>query len=197
MGSPRCLSRRLTRLYRVLAQARSITASDVAGATGAHVRYLREWLEQQAASGILEVEDAATASDERRDSLSPRHVEALLDMSSLNQLHRVDREARGRVHAADGCVDGRLPLGRRCAVGPTPCVATAKADLESFEVLPIENDFFHLLLPIAGFTVRLPWGSDGHGVKAVQAVGARHALPTVNPETSPSELLPRAHQRLG
>jgi hypothetical protein len=117
-----------------------MTASDVAGATGTHVRYVREWLEQQAASGILEVEDAAAASDERCYSLSPGHVEALLDESS--QLHRADRGARGRVHAAGGWVDGRLPLGCRCDLGPTPCVATPKADLESFEVLPIENDFY-------------------------------------------------------
>jgi hypothetical protein len=47
--------------------------------------------EQQAASGILEVEDAAAASDERRYSLSPRHVEALLDESNLNYIAPIER----------------------------------------------------------------------------------------------------------
>jgi hypothetical protein len=94
-------------LYRVLAQVRSMTASDVAGATGTHVRYVREWLEQQAASGILEVEDAAAASDERCYSLSPGHVEALLDESS--QLHRADR---GLVVACMRPVDGLMDAFR-------------------------------------------------------------------------------------
>ena len=44
-------------------------------------RYVREWLEQQAVTGILEVE---TSGGERRFSSSPEHAEVLLDRDSLN-----------------------------------------------------------------------------------------------------------------
>jgi hypothetical protein len=47
---------------------------------------VREWLEQQAASGILEVEDAGASAEARRYSLPPGHDEALLDQSSLNYI---------------------------------------------------------------------------------------------------------------
>ena len=83
-----------------------MTASDVAGATGTHVRCVREWLEQQAASGILEVEDAAAASDERRDSLSPRHVEALLDVSvSINYIAPIGRLVVACTRPVDALMD--------------------------------------------------------------------------------------------
>ena len=82
-----------------------MTASDVAGATGTHVRYVREWLEQQAASGILEVEDAAAASDERRYSLSPGHVEALLDESSLNYIAPIGRLVVACTRPVDALMD--------------------------------------------------------------------------------------------
>jgi 2-polyprenyl-3-methyl-5-hydroxy-6-metoxy-1,4-benzoquinol methylase len=45
-------------------------------------RYAREWLEQQAASGILTVDDCAAAADERRYSLPAGHAEALTDPDS-------------------------------------------------------------------------------------------------------------------
>src|SRR5918999_308187 len=44
-------------LYRALADGGDVTASELAAVTGTHVRYTREWLEQQAVSGILEVQD--------------------------------------------------------------------------------------------------------------------------------------------
>jgi hypothetical protein len=36
----------------------TITSTELAAATGTHERYVREWLEQQAAGGILGVDDA-------------------------------------------------------------------------------------------------------------------------------------------
>jgi hypothetical protein len=44
-------------LYRALADGREVTVSELAAVTGTHERYAREWLEQQAVSGILEVQD--------------------------------------------------------------------------------------------------------------------------------------------
>ena len=47
-------------LYSALVDLGSATSSELAAASGTHERYAREWLEQQAATGILEVEDAGT-----------------------------------------------------------------------------------------------------------------------------------------
>ncbi|MDQ3648608.1 MAG: hypothetical protein M3433_08530 [Actinomycetota bacterium] len=41
-------------LYRALAEAGSLTSGELAAATGTHERYVREWLEQQAANGVLD-----------------------------------------------------------------------------------------------------------------------------------------------
>jgi SAM-dependent methyltransferase len=70
-------------LYRALADHGSLTTRELAARTGTHERYAREWLEQQAATGILRVEDAAAAPDARRYSLPPAHADVLLDRDSL------------------------------------------------------------------------------------------------------------------
>lgn len=69
-------------LYRALEGADRMTASGLAKETGIFERYAREWLEQQAAAGILAVDDVSAESDERRYLLPPGHVEALLDPDS-------------------------------------------------------------------------------------------------------------------
>jgi SAM-dependent methyltransferase len=71
-------------LYRALADAGPLISSGLADAAGVHERYAREWLEQQAATGILEVEDASADAAERRYSIPEGHDEALLDELSLN-----------------------------------------------------------------------------------------------------------------
>jgi SAM-dependent methyltransferase len=65
-------------LYRALADRGASTSDELAAAAGLNERYVREWLEQQATTGILEVDD------ERRFSLPAGHDEALLDGTSLN-----------------------------------------------------------------------------------------------------------------
>jgi SAM-dependent methyltransferase len=65
-------------LYRSLADVGVATPEELAAATGLHERYVREWLEQQATSGILDVDG------ERSFSLPEGHDEALLDETSLN-----------------------------------------------------------------------------------------------------------------
>jgi 2-polyprenyl-3-methyl-5-hydroxy-6-metoxy-1,4-benzoquinol methylase len=69
-------------LYRALARHGPLTAGELAGRTEINARYAREWLEQQAATGILEVDDAAKPEDERRFALSAAHAEALIDPES-------------------------------------------------------------------------------------------------------------------
>ncbi len=71
-------------LYRALADRGAMTAPALAEATGTNERYIREWLEQQAATEILDVDDAGRDAAERRYSLPAGHDEALLDETSLN-----------------------------------------------------------------------------------------------------------------
>ena len=71
-------------LYRTLAEHGPMTSAELADAGGLSERYVREWLEQQATSAILEVDDARAGVAARRFSLPPGHVEALTDDASLN-----------------------------------------------------------------------------------------------------------------
>lgn len=71
-------------LYRALADLGALTSSELAAAAGIHERYAREWLEQQAAGAILDVDDAGAPAAERRYTLPDGHREALLDETSLN-----------------------------------------------------------------------------------------------------------------
>jgi 2-polyprenyl-3-methyl-5-hydroxy-6-metoxy-1,4-benzoquinol methylase len=72
-------------LYRALAGG-PLTSTELASATGTHERYVREWLEQQATGGILDVDDADVDAVDRRYQLPPGHAEALLYESSLNYI---------------------------------------------------------------------------------------------------------------
>lgn len=71
-------------LYRTLADRGPSTSAEFADAAGLNERYVREWLEQQAASGILELEDHGVDAGARRFSLPLGHDEALIDETSLN-----------------------------------------------------------------------------------------------------------------
>ena len=82
-------------LYRALADRGTLTSSELAGAARVNERYAREWLEQQAASGFLEVEHDG---DERRFRLPEGYNEALLDASSLNYIAPMARAVAGSVH---------------------------------------------------------------------------------------------------
>jgi 2-polyprenyl-3-methyl-5-hydroxy-6-metoxy-1,4-benzoquinol methylase len=70
-------------LYRALADGGEVTASELATVTGTHERYAREWLEQQAVSGILEVCDGHVEPEGRRYRLPDGHAEVLLERDSL------------------------------------------------------------------------------------------------------------------
>lgn len=70
-------------LYAALAERGPATPAQLAEAAGIHERYTREWLEQQAVAGIVEVDDSAAPADDRAYTLPPGHAEALLDEQSL------------------------------------------------------------------------------------------------------------------
>ena len=72
--------------YRSLAAAGPSTAAELAERTGTSPRYAREWLEQQAVTGVLAVEGGATDAADRRFRLPPGAAEVLTDERSLNYL---------------------------------------------------------------------------------------------------------------
>jgi 2-polyprenyl-3-methyl-5-hydroxy-6-metoxy-1,4-benzoquinol methylase len=73
-------------LYRAMADRGSaISAAELAAAASISERYAREWLEQQAVAGVLDVEPAEPAAD-RSYRLPAAHMEVLLDADSLNYL---------------------------------------------------------------------------------------------------------------
>jgi 2-polyprenyl-3-methyl-5-hydroxy-6-metoxy-1,4-benzoquinol methylase len=69
-------------LYRALERVGPMTAPELAKETGIFERYAREWLEQQAAAGILTVDDVSAEAHVRRFLLPPGHIEPLLDPDS-------------------------------------------------------------------------------------------------------------------
>jgi 2-polyprenyl-3-methyl-5-hydroxy-6-metoxy-1,4-benzoquinol methylase len=66
-------------LYRALADGKSVTSAELAGRTGTTERYVREWLEQQAAAGLLTVDDPAARPLDRRFALPAGHLPVLAD----------------------------------------------------------------------------------------------------------------------
>ena len=84
-------------LYRAMAEAGPLTAKDLAERTGTHERYIREWLEQQTVSGIVEVEDNLLQAEERRYILPDAHTEPLIDCDSLNYIAPIAQLIAGAV----------------------------------------------------------------------------------------------------
>src|SRR6266536_2629137 len=66
-------------LYRALAGGGPATSAELAGRTGTDERYIREWLEHHAASGLLEVDDPAAGPLARRYRLPAAYVPVLAD----------------------------------------------------------------------------------------------------------------------
>jgi SAM-dependent methyltransferase len=69
-------------LYGALADGGPATASALAATAGVDARYTREWCEQQAAAGLLTVDDPQRAPDARRFGLLPGSEAVLLDPES-------------------------------------------------------------------------------------------------------------------
>ena len=69
-------------LYLALRDRGPMTPPELADVAGINVRYAREWLEQQAATALLDVDDTTAAEDARRYSLSADHAEVLTDPES-------------------------------------------------------------------------------------------------------------------
>ncbi|MGH2418861.1 MAG: methyltransferase domain-containing protein [Candidatus Limnocylindria bacterium] len=74
-------------LYRSLDADGPATPDELAERTGTDARYVREWLEQQAVSGILDVD----VDVDHRFSLSKEHAAVLVDDESLDLMAPVTR----------------------------------------------------------------------------------------------------------
>jgi 2-polyprenyl-3-methyl-5-hydroxy-6-metoxy-1,4-benzoquinol methylase len=69
-------------LYERLAGAGPMTAHELASAAGIAERYAREWLEQQAVAGVVDVIDVRAPADEREFVLPDAHAHVLTDDDS-------------------------------------------------------------------------------------------------------------------
>ncbi|GAA1946386.1 class I SAM-dependent methyltransferase [Microbacterium aquimaris] len=94
--------------YDALAKAGPMDAEELAVATGTSRRYAQEWLEQQSAAGILEVDDPAGP----RVRLAAGAAEVLTDRGSLSYL-----EPLARMFAASGAQMPRLVEAYRSGSG--------------------------------------------------------------------------------
>lgn len=84
--------------YQSLLRDGPATGKELAQRTGTNPRYAREWLEQQAATGLLTVEHRAESSpdaDARRFFLPPATAEVLTDEQSLSYLAPLARMIAG------------------------------------------------------------------------------------------------------
>lgn len=109
--------------YAELSRSEGLTASELAARTNSDARYAREWLEQQAAGGVLHVDEAtdpsgADAGDgasrgqsaaapaaTRRFRLAPGVAEVLLDRDSLSYLEPLARMAAAVSGQLDALLD--------------------------------------------------------------------------------------------
>jgi 2-polyprenyl-3-methyl-5-hydroxy-6-metoxy-1,4-benzoquinol methylase len=90
-------------LYRALSGAGPVSPAELAAAAGIHERYALEWLEQQAASGILDVVDDEDGA--QRFLLPEGHDEALLDRDSLNYVAPFGRFLLGCLRPVDALLE--------------------------------------------------------------------------------------------
>lgn len=84
--------------YDALASNGFLTSTELASVSGTHERYVREWLEQQTVTGIMEVEDEKADYHDRRYRLPPAHAEVLVERDSLNYLAPLAQLVVGAVH---------------------------------------------------------------------------------------------------
>lgn len=91
--------------YRELAQGAGLTSHELAARTGTHERYVREWLEHQAAACILEAKENGHAESGRRFRLPPGRAEVLADRDSLNYMAPITQLIVGAVQPLEALLE--------------------------------------------------------------------------------------------
>ena len=92
-------------LYRAMADAQPVSARELAGRTNTHERYVREWLNAQAAGGFVTYD-----SGEDSYTLPAEHAFILADESSPLAMS-------GIFQAATAVMDGRMRIAERFRTG--------------------------------------------------------------------------------
>lgn len=92
-------------LYQALNGLGAATETEVAAHAGIARRYAREWLEQQAVCGYLEVDDAGADPDERRYRLPAEHAQVLAEELSASYLTPMARALLAPARQIDALVD--------------------------------------------------------------------------------------------
>jgi 2-polyprenyl-3-methyl-5-hydroxy-6-metoxy-1,4-benzoquinol methylase len=92
-------------LYQALKEAGPATSAQLADRTGTHERYTREWLEQQAVAGILDVDDLGGEAGARAYNLPAGHAEVLTERDSLAYLAPLARTFVGVLRPIDALVE--------------------------------------------------------------------------------------------
>lgn len=91
--------------YQALAARGPLSSVELAEATDSSERYAREWLEHQAVSGYLTVDDADAAPTARRYAIPTGYAEVLTDADSLNYLAPLARFVGGAGKQLGALVD--------------------------------------------------------------------------------------------
>jgi 2-polyprenyl-3-methyl-5-hydroxy-6-metoxy-1,4-benzoquinol methylase len=91
-------------LYRALRDGGPATPGELAERAGIAPRYAREWLEQQAATDLLDVENAAASAEERRFSLPDAFAGPLLDPEDAWSMAPTARSVVAATRMADRLV---------------------------------------------------------------------------------------------
>ena len=86
-------------LYRSLRDQGPATPPELAARTGIAPRYAREWLEQQAVTGLLDVAGEADDADARRFALPPGHAAVLIELDDLATMAPLPAAVMGFVEA--------------------------------------------------------------------------------------------------
>jgi len=84
-------------LYRALRDGGAATSGELATRASIDERYAREWLEQQAVTGLLDVDEVAAPPGDRRYTLPDAYADPLLDRDSASSIAPL---ARGVVATA-------------------------------------------------------------------------------------------------
>lgn len=87
--------------YRALMEGGPATPAELADRTGTHERYAREWLEQQAVTGILEVEDQEAPAEKRQYRLPREYGPVFADPDSLSAMAPMAQIFAGCVRPLD------------------------------------------------------------------------------------------------
>ena len=91
--------------YEALSEGEALNSLELAAQTGTQERYVREWLEQQTVTGILQVEDPEAVSTERRYRLLAGHAEVLTARDSMNYLVPLALAAIGAVRPIESVLE--------------------------------------------------------------------------------------------